>query len=72
MKSLNINAILPWEFGLIIIIISLTVLILGVRQSKRTQNDFDDITLTKATTKIFFGSSTLIFGCIQLLPLLNF
>ena len=53
MKSLNINAILPWEFGLIIIIISLTVLILGVRQSKRTQNDFDDIPLTKATTKIF-------------------
>jgi cell division protein FtsW (lipid II flippase) len=72
MKSLNINAILPWELGLIIIIISLAVIILGVRQSRRTQDDFDDIPLTKATTKIFFGSFTLIFGSIQLLPLLNF
>lgn len=72
MKSLNIDAILTWEIGLIIIILSLAVIILGVRQSKRTQNDFDDIPLTKATTKIFFGSATLIFGSIQLLPLLNF
>ena len=71
MKSLNLDAILPWEIGLIIIILSLGVIMHGVRQSKRTQKDFDDIPLIKPTTKIFFGSAALIFGFIQLLPLLK-
>ena len=71
MKSLNINAILPWEFGLIIIIISLTVLILGVRQGRKKNDDFDNIPLIKPTTKILFGTAFLIFGLIQLLPLLK-
>ena len=55
MKSLNIDAILPWEIGLIIIVIGFISIIIGVRQSKKVQEDFDKIPLTKATTKIFLA-----------------
>ena len=71
MKSLNLDVIFPWEAGLIIIIFSIVVIIFGVRQSKKSNDDFDNIPITKATTKIFFGSVFLIFGLIQLLPLLK-
>jgi hypothetical protein len=71
MKSLNIDVILPWEIGLIIVLISLVLIFFGVRQGKTKHDDFDNIPLTKATTKIFFGSVLLIFGFIQLLPLLK-
>ena len=70
-KSLNIDIILPWEAGLIIIILSLALIIFGIRQSKKVQQDFDDIPMIKATTKIFFGSVALIFGLIQTIPLFN-
>ena len=70
-KSLNIDAILPWEFGLVIIVLSILVILYGIRQSKKKQDDIDNIPLTKPTTKIFFGSVFLIFGLIQLLPLLK-
>ncbi len=71
MKSLNIDAILPWEIGLLIILIGFISIIIGIRQSKKLQEDFDKIPLTKATTKIFFGSVAMIFGSIQLLPLIK-
>jgi hypothetical protein len=49
----------------------LIFIVFGVRQSKKETDDFDKIPLTKPTTKIFFGGILLIFGLIQLLPLLK-
>ena len=72
MKSLNIDIIFPWEFGLAIIIISLIIIIIGIKQSKKEVVDFDKMPLIKPTTKIFFGSVFCIFGFIQILPLIKF
>ena len=69
-KSLNIDVILPWEIGLVIVALSVLVILYGIRQSKKKQDDIDNIPLIKPTTKIFFGSAFLIFGMIQLLPIL--
>ena len=69
-KSLNIDVILPWEFGLVIVALSILVILYGIRQSKKKQDDIDNIPLINPTTKIFFGSAFLIFGMIQLLPIL--
>ena len=72
MKSLNIDAILPWEIGLVIVILGVILIIIGTKQSKK--KPFDDLRnfpLTKPTFKIFFGSVFIIFGLIQLLPLLK-
>ena len=71
MKSFNIDVILPWEIGLIIVFFSLMLIFIGVRQGRNKNDDFDNIPLTKPTTKILFGTSFLIFGLIQLLPLLK-
>ena len=71
MKSLNIDVILPWEIGLIIVFFSLMLIFIGVRQGRNKNDDFDNIPLTKPTTKIVFGTAFLIFGLIQLLPLLK-
>ncbi|MDC1375513.1 hypothetical protein N8311_00275 [bacterium] len=69
-KSLNIDIIFSWEIGLTIVVASVVLISLGIRQSKKDFDDFDNIPITKATTKIFFGSTLLIFGLIQLLPIL--
>ena len=71
MKSLNIDVILPWERGLIIVFFSLMLIFMGVRQGRNKNDDFDNIPLIKPTTKILFGTAFLIFGLIQLLPLLK-
>lgn len=71
MKSFNIDVILPWEIGLIIVFFSLMLIFIGVRQGKNKNDDFDNIPLIKPTTKILFGTAFLIFGLIQLLPLLK-
>ena len=70
MKSLNIDIIVPWEIGLILIIISFILIMIGVRQGRNKNDDFDNIPLIKPTTKILFGTAFLIFGMIQLLPIL--
>lgn len=70
MKSLNIDVILPWEIGLIIVFFSLMLVFMGVRQGRNKNDDFDNIPLIKPTTKILFGTAFLIFGMIQLLPIL--
>ena len=72
MKSLKIDIIFPWEIGLIIVFFSLMLIFMGVRQGRNKNDDFDNIPFTKATTKIFFGSVLLIFGFIQILPLLKY
>lgn len=71
MKSLNIDVILPWEVGLIIVVLGLILIFIGLKQDKKKPfDDLDKIPLTKPTTKILFGSFFCVFGLIQLLPLL--
>ena len=55
----------------IIVVIGILSILLGLRQSKKKLEDFDNIPLIKSTTKIFFGSVLIIFGLIQLLPLIK-
>ena len=71
MKGLKVDAILPWEVGIIIVIIGVTLLFVGNRQSKKKDFDIDKIPITKPTTKILFGSALLLIGLIQLFPLLR-
>ena len=71
MKSLKIDIVMPWEYGLIIFLIGLTLIIYGVKQGKNEDDDFTKIPLIKPTTKIIFGTFLIIFGSIQLLPLLK-
>ena len=70
MKSLNIDIIFPWEFGIIFLILGLILIVIGSKQSKK-EFDLDKMPITKPTTKILFGSFLCIFGFIQLLPLLK-
>ena len=71
MKSLNIDVILPWEVGLVLVIIGTISIVIGVKQSKKEIDDLNKIPLTKPTTKILLGSFLSIFGLIQMLPLLG-
>ena len=70
MKSLNIDIIFPWEFGIIFLILGLILIVMGSKQSKK-EFDIDKMPITKPTTKILFGSFLCVFGLIQLLPLLK-
>ena len=69
-KSFGIDIIFPWEVGLALAIIGLIILVLGVKQSKKEIDDFDNLPFFKPTTKIFFGGVLIIFSLIQLLQLL--
>ena len=59
------------EYGLIIFLVGLFLVIYGVRQDKKKDDDFTKVPITKPTTKIMFGSITMIFGAIQMLPLIS-
>ena len=71
MKSLRIDVVMSWEYGLIILLIGTSLIILGVIQGKKKNEDFTKIPLIKPTTKLVFGTFITIFGFIQLLPLLK-
>ena len=71
MKSLRIDVVMSWEYGLIIFLVGLFLVIYGVRQDKKKDDDFTKVPITKPTTKIMFGSITMIFGAIQMLPLVK-
>lgn len=71
MKSLNIDVVMSWEYGLIIILIGLSLIIVGVIQGKKQNKDFTKIPFIKPTTKLVFGTFITIFGFIQLLPLIK-
>ena len=71
MKSLNIDIVFPWEVGLVIVLLGIVIILIGIKQSKKPFDDLDRYPITKPTTKIFIGSVALLFGSIQLLPLLK-
>ena len=71
MKGLKVNAIVPWEVGIIIVLIGVVLIFIGNRQSKKKDFDIDKIPITKPTTKILFGSALILIGIIQLFPLLK-
>ena len=71
MKSLRIDVVMSWEYGLIILLIGISLIILGVIQGKKQNEDFTSIPFIKPTTKLVFGTFITIFGFIQLLPLIK-
>ena len=70
MKSLNIDAVIPWEVGLVIIFCGFVFLLLGTRQSKK-EFDIENLPFIKPTTKIIIGGAMIFIGFIQLFPLLK-
>ena len=71
MKSLRIDVVMSWEYGLIILLIGISLIIFGVIQGKKLNQDFTRIPFIKPTTKLVFGTFITIFGFIQLLPLIK-
>ena len=71
MKSLRIDVVMSWEYGLIILLIGILLIIFGVVQGKKQNKDFTRIPFIKPTTKLVFGTFITIFGFIQLLPLIK-
>ena len=71
MKSVGVDIIFPWEIGLVLVVIGLIIVIIGVKQSKKEIDNFENFPLFKPTTKILFGGVLIIIGLIQLLPLLK-
>lgn len=69
MKSLRIDVVMSWEYGLIILLIGVLLIVVGVIQGKKKNEDFTKIPFIKPTTKLVFGTFITIFGFIQLLPL---
>ena len=41
MKSLRIDIVMSWEYGLIIFLIGTLLIIFGIIQGKKKNNDFD-------------------------------
>lgn len=72
MKGLKVNAIMPWEVGLLLILIGIILVFLGIRQGKKKDIDLNNLPFTKSTTKIIFGSSLILIGFVQLLPVISF
>ena len=72
MKSLNIDIIMSWEYGLTVFLIGLILVAYGVKQGKDKDEDFTKVPIIRNTKKILFGSFIMIFGIIQLLPLLRY
>ena len=71
MKSLNIDVMVSWEYGIAICILGLLLIAWGVRQGKKKIDDITYSPIIKPTTKLLFGGFFMIFGLIQLLPLLK-
>ena len=61
MKSFNIDAILPWELGLIIIITGIFFIIIGVKQSRKLYDDLKQIPISKPKTKNFIWIDRIYF-----------
>ena len=70
MKGLRVNAIMPWEVGLLLILVGVILIFLGIRQSKNKDIDLNKLPIIKPATKILFGSSFTLIGFIQLMPVI--
>ena len=70
-KSLGIDIMFPWEVGLIIIILGIILVYIGYKQGKKTDIDIDKLPLTRPTTKLVSGTILIVFGAVQLFPLLR-
>ena len=62
MKSLRIDVVMSWEYGLIILIIGVSLIIYSVIQGKNKNEDFTKVPIVKPTTKLVFGTFITIFG----------
>ena len=71
MKGLRVNAIMPWEVGLLLILVGIVLIFLGIRQGRKKDIDLNNLPFTKPTTKLIFGSSFILIGMIQLFPLIT-
>ena len=70
-KSLGIDIMFPWEVGLILIILGIILVYVGYKQGKKKDIDLDKIPLTRPTTKLISGTILIVFGAVQLFPLLR-
>ena len=60
--------VLPWEIGLLIIILGIIFISMGILQSKNKDIDLNNLPLTKPTTKLIFGSCFIFIGIFQIIP----
>ena len=70
MKSLNIDAFLPWEIGILILLTGIILIFIGNRQSKKKDIDLNKIPFVKPATKIILGSGLVLIAIIQLFPVI--
>ena len=70
-KGLEIGIFVPWEIGIVIILLGIFLIYIGNRQSKKTDIDLNKLPFIKPTTKIVFGGAMILIGFIQLFPLLK-
>ena len=70
-KSLGIDIMFPWEVGLVILILGIILIYMGYVQGKKKEIDIDKLPLTRPTTKLVSGTILIVFGAVQLLPLLG-
>ena len=70
-KGLEIGIFVPWEIGIIIILIGIFLIYIGNKQSKKTDIDLNKLPFIKPTTKIVFGGAMMLVGFVQLFPLLT-
>lgn len=70
-KSLGIDIMFPWEIGLVIIFLGVILVYIGYKQGKNKDIDIDNLPLTRPTTKLFTGTILIVFGAVQLFPLLK-
>ena len=70
-KGLEIGIFVPWEIGVVIILLGMFLIYIGNRQSKKTEIDLNKLPFIKPTTKIVFGGAMVLIGFIQLFPLLK-
>ena len=70
-KSLGLDIMFPWEVGMIFIILGIILVYFGYRQGKKKDIDINKLPLTRPTTKLIFGTILIVFGAVQLFPLLR-
>ena len=70
-KSLGIDIMFSWEIGLVILILGVILVYIGYKQGKKKDIDIDKLPFTRSTTKLVSGTFLIVFGAIQLFPLLG-